>query len=138
MVLDSCLKTNLQHKIFHVPGGEIVFFCLLKPHHKRVRQFEKNGVKVLCFPSQKTLDLKTVLRRLKDLNVTSVLVEGGAGVFTSFLKAGKLVDEWQFIISPNLVGQKGVPSFNRADFKKIKLNQVVSMGPDTLLYCKIS
>lgn len=138
IVLDSFLKTNLRSKIFHTHGGEIIFFCSLKPNHKRVKLFEKNAVRVLCFPAQKKLDLKKVLKKLHDLNVASVLIEGGSQVFTSFLQSAQLVDEWQFIVSPSLVSQNGASAFSQSKFKNIKLNHMVNMGPDTLLYCKIS
>lgn len=138
IVLDSSLKTNLRRKIFHTQGGKIIFFCSLKPNHKRVKQFEKKGVRVLCLPSQKKPDLRKILKKFHDLNVASVLVEGGAQIFTSFLKSAKLVDEWRFIVSPSLVGQKGVPAFSHSKIKNIKLNHVVNMESDTLLYCKIS
>lgn len=138
VVLDSFLKTNLRKKIFHTRGGEIVFFCVLKPHHKRVKLFQKKGVCVLCLSAQKKMGFKTVLKKLQEMNVASVLVEGGAEIFTGFLQSAKLVDEWQFIVSPSLVGQKGVPAFSHAKFKNIKLNQSVNRGSDTVLYCKIS
>lgn len=138
IVLDSFLKTNLRKKIFHTRGGEIIFFCALRPHHKRVKLFQQKGVRVLCLSAQKKMDLKTVLKKLQELNVASVLVEGGMRIFTGFLQSAKLVDEWQFIVSPSFVGQQGVPAFSHSKIKKIKLNHVVNIGPDTLLYCKIS
>lgn len=138
VVLDSHLKTNLRRKIFHSHGGEVIFFSSLKPHHQRVKLFQKKGAKVLCLPSQKISDLKTVLKKLSDLKVASVLVEGGSQVFSSFLtKSAQLVDEWQIIISPSLLGSSGVPDFTLRKPIKIKLNQSVNMESDTLMYCKI-
>jgi len=49
------------------------------------------------------LDLKALLRRLVQLNITSLMVEGGAEIITSFLK-DRLVDQLVLTISPIYVG----------------------------------
>ncbi len=65
----------------------------------------KSGARVMRIPPRPDglLDLKALLRRLAELNITSLMVEGGAEIITSFLK-DRLVDQLVLTISPIYVG----------------------------------
>lgn len=58
---------------------------------------------VIVFRNERNID--SVLKKLFDLGVRSVLVEGGEKVFTSFLEADA-VDRYIAIIAPKLIGGK--------------------------------
>ena len=49
------------------------------------------------------IDLQELLRRLYELGIRALMVEGGAGVITNFV-AARLVDRMIITISPQFVG----------------------------------
>jgi len=74
--------------------------------------------KVIELKSKNNLvDLKKLLTELGKRNISSLLVEGGSAVFTSFLKE-KLADKLMLFISPKILGS-GIPVFGDLGLKKI-------------------
>lgn len=67
---------------------------------------------------QGRISLKTFLKLAAQKGVSSILVEGGNEVFTSFLKE-KLVDKIYCFVSPKIIGD-GISSFGNLNTKKIK------------------
>jgi len=63
------------------------------------------------------VDLVQLLRRAGENQISSLLVEGGSQIFTSFLKE-KLVDKIYYFLSPKILG-KGIDSFGDLGIKKI-------------------
>jgi len=63
------------------------------------------------------VDLLDLLKKAKEKNITSILVEGGKKVFTSFLK-NRLVDKIYYFISPKILGN-GESSFGDLGIFKI-------------------
>ena len=72
---------------------------------KRQQMLEAAGARVLRLPvdSDGQVDLSALLRRLGELGVNSLLVEGGARIITGFLQA-RLVDRLVLTIAPVMVG----------------------------------
>lgn len=74
---------------------------------RRVRDLGR-GVELLrCRRAAGGIDLNDLLRRLGERGVTHLLVEGGAAVHGSFLRAG-LVDRVVLFVAPRIVGGDGV------------------------------
>ncbi len=70
----------------------------------RRQALEATGARVFCLPaSNGWVDLKALLKRLAELEINSLMVEGGAQIITSFL-AARLVDRVVLTIAPLLVG----------------------------------
>ncbi|MGA8571032.1 MAG: dihydrofolate reductase family protein [Desulfobaccales bacterium] len=70
----------------------------------RRQALEAAGARIFCLPSSNGwVDLEALLKRLGEMEVNSLLVEGGAQVITSFL-AARLVDRVIVTIAPLLVG----------------------------------
>jgi diaminohydroxyphosphoribosylaminopyrimidine deaminase/5-amino-6-(5-phosphoribosylamino)uracil reductase len=63
------------------------------------------------------VDLGQLLKKAGENQISSLLVEGGSQVFTSFLKE-KLVDKIYYFLSPKILG-KGLPSFDDLGIKEI-------------------
>jgi diaminohydroxyphosphoribosylaminopyrimidine deaminase/5-amino-6-(5-phosphoribosylamino)uracil reductase len=71
---------------------------------ERERRLTGLGARVLSVPLKNgRLDLRAVLERLHALSLRSVLVEGGAGVFTSFVKEN-LYQKVSLFVAPIMVG----------------------------------
>jgi riboflavin biosynthesis pyrimidine reductase len=88
-----------------------------------------------------SVDLKALLRMLSQRNISSVLVEGGSGVITSFLRQ-RLVDRMVVAVAPKIIG-KGVEAV--ADLKirdvsqalKLDFKKVYRLGEDTVIEAKL-
>lgn len=84
------------------------------------------------------VDLDAVLADLWDRDVRSVLVEGGAAVLGSFLRAG-LVDRLEVHVAPVLLGAAGRPLLDGpwattlADAPRFTPRNVVRVGDDAVL-----
>lgn len=76
-----------------------------KAHSDREEALINSGVKVLRIPSgpDGLIDLALLLKRLLEMDIKSLMVEGGAEIITSFLKH-HLVDQLVLTISPVYVG----------------------------------
>lgn len=82
------------------------------------------------------VDLPSVLRLLVDRGVGSLMVEGGARVITSFVRA-RVVDQFIITVAPRMVG--GLPIFERGAFPEPALagfSHVMyrQLGPDLIIW----
>jgi len=73
--------------------------------HERQQLLEEKGVRVLCMKSNKygLVDLHETLKQLADDGISSLVVEGGARVITSFIFE-RLVDQFVIFITPIMIG----------------------------------
>ena len=83
------------------------------------------NVEIMTLPVKSDgLDLKSLLCKLAERGVVSLLIEGGAGVITSFLKQ-KLTDRIIVITAPIIIG-KGISGIGDLGIKNI--NQSISLS----------
>lgn len=117
VVLDGRLRISPNARVFRTAHKRSVFVCTTREaairKRRTVESLRAHGVKILEFnmPSG-TIRLRPLLRRLYHLNIGSLLVEGGRGVFTQFVRHG-LVDEMSIFIAPILMGS-GLTTFSEA------------------------
>ncbi len=64
------------------------------------------------------LAVEEILTKLGQREITSLLLEGGGGVYTSFLKAG-LINKFHFFQAPILIGNDGIPILNNLSINSI-------------------
>ncbi|MEE9555094.1 MAG: bifunctional diaminohydroxyphosphoribosylaminopyrimidine deaminase/5-amino-6-(5-phosphoribosylamino)uracil reductase RibD [candidate division Zixibacteria bacterium] len=83
------------------------------------------------------LDLNDLLKKLGEMGIASLLVEGGSGVLTSFLKQ-KLADRVIVCIAPIIIG-KGIESIGELGVRKLGKSLLLDdmewkkLGPDMIL-----
>ena len=139
IILDSKLELPTDLKIFQKNNDKRTILVISDTGSKKKRKIaklEKLGVKILIIKKghNQEIHLKSLLSKLVKLNITSVLVEGGSKIFTSFIKQ-KLVDDMIVFISPKLLGD-GIPvvgSLGIESIKKtfnLKLKGFETMGSD--------
>lgn len=109
IILDGRLTSPLRSRVFQQPGKRQVIVCAsssaIKRNGRHVNRLVSLGVMVLPFPeSNGVLSLRDVLKRLYELNIGTILVEGGSSVFTQMLSQG-LVDELSVFVAPLLAGE---------------------------------
>jgi diaminohydroxyphosphoribosylaminopyrimidine deaminase / 5-amino-6-(5-phosphoribosylamino)uracil reductase len=115
VILDGKLRVPPAAKVFKTARRREIVLCTSRSAARRelrkVRRLKANGVNVLTFGSSSgDLPLRVVLRKLFELNIGSILVEGGAQVFSSFVRE-RLVQEMTLFIAPRLLGA-GTPAFD--------------------------
>jgi 3,4-dihydroxy 2-butanone 4-phosphate synthase/GTP cyclohydrolase II len=104
VVLDSTLRLPLDGNVLDEGASTIVVTTSRSSaERRRVLQERGVGVRVVDAHPPWGADLRATLAALRIAGVRSLLVEGGAAVITSFLRAG-LVDRLAVGIAPTIVG----------------------------------
>lgn len=139
VILDAQLQTDSRARIFRSPGGRVILVCGPNPATRRVREFEAVGATVLPVALKKgRIDLHDALKKMGATGISSVLVEGGAAVFTSFARA-HLADEWHVITAPHDIGKGGLAAFSLKSAPNLgRVSRRESFGQDTLIVLKRS
>ena len=104
VVLDTHARTPLNAKVLNVPGAKTIIVVGKKASRDKIEKLIKKGAQIieLCLAKGK-IDVKGLMKKLGEMKITSVLVEGGGEVNASFIEAG-LVDKAYFDIVPKIFG----------------------------------
>jgi diaminohydroxyphosphoribosylaminopyrimidine deaminase / 5-amino-6-(5-phosphoribosylamino)uracil reductase len=116
VILDSHLRLPLESRVVQSVAGEssrkndLLVFCSSAAKDRK-SALEARGVRVEEVPpmgSDGRPDLRAILRRLGQLEITSVMIEGGAGVNGAALASG-VVDKVFLYYAPKILGSGSVP-----------------------------
>jgi len=128
VVLDANLKIPLTSRLLRtaesfgvivVTGAESV-----RTNSAKAAKIEKKGAELVVVPTfDGKCDLKATLAELGDRGIAQLLVEGGAGVITSFL-AGGFADAARIYFAPKILGRAGSVSITES---LVKLSKVVHL-----------
>ena len=112
VVIDGALRTPLGARLLASPAGAAIVATSQTACPDREERLRKAGAQVVRVPSgpDGRLDLVALLDLLARMNVGSLMVEGGAGILSSFL-SDRLADQVVVTISPRFVG--GLPALGR-------------------------
>ena len=90
----------------------------LANHELKAEIFRKNGITIMIVDVDKGfLNLHQVCQKLAALNITSILVEGGSKILTSFIRE-QLVDRISIFIAPKIIGA-GIGAINELGIQKM-------------------
>jgi diaminohydroxyphosphoribosylaminopyrimidine deaminase/5-amino-6-(5-phosphoribosylamino)uracil reductase len=140
IILDSRLRTPLKSKIVRDCGAApVIIITTEKADTQKAARLRGLGVEVLEAQPDASggIDLKHVLQTLGKRNISSLLVEGGAKVITSFLHR-KLADRVVVALAPKILG-KGVESVGQMDITrlshalKLTFRKVSRVGEDIVI-----
>lgn len=107
VVLDSQLRIPLESNLVSTANDDLIVFACGDESAKK-RELEARGVRVEIVPTHDGhTDLDAVLRRLGELQILNVLVEGGSRINAAMLAAGAADKLWLFV-SPKIFGD-GAP-----------------------------
>jgi len=140
VVLDSRLSIPTGARVLKdQPAARTLLAAAPAASEARAAALEKMGIEVLSVPpdADDRIDIKKLLKMLVEYRISSVLVEGGAAVITSFLRLG-LADKLVVFIAPKVLGTgtDSVGELNITDISKsIKLNyeKVYRSGEDIVV-----
>jgi len=106
IILDSKARTPLSSKVVKDTGSRTLIAVTGAAPSKRVAALEKAGCKIIKTRSDNGLiDLKDLTKTLGKMNISSIMIEGGASTAGSAIESG-IVDKIIFFVSPKIIGGK--------------------------------
>jgi GTP cyclohydrolase II len=113
VVVDSHLRLPLSANLLQSGFAPPWIATTERADAERQKMLEAAGARVLRLPANAKgqVDLASLLRRLGELGINRLMVEGGAAIITSFL-AERLVDHLVLTVAPMVVG--GLPAVSRS------------------------
>ena len=150
IICDSMLRIPLDSQICQTAGRyrTIVAYAGEKGNticlEEKKRSLEKLGVVLLSVPSEKgEINLQLLMRKLGELGIDSVLIEGGGTLNEDALQSG-IVNEVKAFIAPKIFGGRGgktpVEGFGVEkvdDAIKLQLTRISQVGEDILAEYKV-
>lgn len=138
VVLDADLALPFHLELFNDANRLRTIVICDETHASspKAENFRLAGVQVVSAPTENKVVLPaTALRILSErFSIGSVLVEGGAGVYSSFAQ-DDLIDELHVFVAPIVIG-KGLSAFdslqisNLSSAKRFRLHSVTQSGED--------
>lgn len=132
VILDSHLRLPPDSRIVQSSArdgaNEVLVFCSSGDREK-TRNLEARGIRVeqLAANADGRPDLHAVLRRLGELEITSLMIEGGAGINAMALASG-LVDKVFLYYAPTILGSRALPFASEASlhnpYRQLRLQQI--------------
>ena len=120
IVLDSRLKIPVESNLIALQRNPIIATTQLADPIK-LKDLEKTGAKVLVIEQDENgqVDILKLVKKLGEMEITSVLVEGGGDVGASFLKKG-IVDKVVFFYTSKIIGGDGVSMIGKLGISEVK------------------
>ena len=148
VILDSHLRTPPDAALFNNPTAPWIFTADPVDADRTVadrtvadrrRRLEENGARVFVLPSggDEGVDLGAALKRLGDLGIHSLMVEGGAQIIRTVLAHG-LADHAVITVAPVFIG--GLNAYGAQtdqNIPQIAYPSVVQLGRDTVIWGKL-
>jgi len=125
IIIDGKLSSPLNSKIFNSnDSNKTWIFTSEKADRKKIEQLKERGIKIFTIKQNGTglLNIKTILNTLARNKITSILVEGGAKVFSQFINSG-LYDEIIVLQAPVILGE----GLNVSKISRIKELQLLGI-----------
>lgn len=144
VVLDSTLRTPADARVLRGPGTALLVTTEQAPAGRREALATTGAEVMVTAGAGSQVDLTATLRRLGERGISSVLVEGGAGVLGSVFDAG-LADKVVAFLAPRILGGAGAPAAvagagveRLADARELSDVTVSRCGPDIVVtgYCQ--
>lgn len=113
VILDSQLRLPMKSRLVQSAAAQrnndLLVFCT-SDKENRQNQLRQLGVRVEQVSADQSgrPDISEVLRRLAELEITSVIVEGGASINAAILRQ-QIADKISFYYAPTILGSAAVP-----------------------------
>jgi diaminohydroxyphosphoribosylaminopyrimidine deaminase/5-amino-6-(5-phosphoribosylamino)uracil reductase len=119
VILDSNLRIPLESRIFKVHVSPIIATTSLASLEK-LRRLEDMGVRVIVTDKDESgrVDLVDLVKKLGEMEITSVMIEGGSEVAATSLKKG-VVDKVVFFYAPKIIGADGVSMIGKLNISRV-------------------
>jgi diaminohydroxyphosphoribosylaminopyrimidine deaminase / 5-amino-6-(5-phosphoribosylamino)uracil reductase len=114
VILDSQLRIPVESRLVESMvrdrNNDVIVFCSSASAQKKAR-LEELGIRIERVSASGTdgrPDLRAIMRRLAELEITSVMIEGGSTVNSAALAAG-VVDKLFLYYAPKILGSDSIP-----------------------------
>lgn len=115
IVIDPNLAISLRAKILQTPPPTMI---VTRERGAKSEQLEKAGIRIIHY--SKKLDLGWLMETLGEMEITSVLIEGGSSLNAHALEDG-IVDKVLFFIAPKIIGGRdSFPSVGGKTCRKLE------------------
>jgi diaminohydroxyphosphoribosylaminopyrimidine deaminase/5-amino-6-(5-phosphoribosylamino)uracil reductase len=139
VILDRRLRTPLDRNVITDGKAPTWIFTEERADKAKKKALEEKGVQVFSLPN---VSVEAVLETLREKNILSVFVEGGATVNGSFVKAGT-VDQVITYLAPKIFGGAAAPTaiggdgvFAVADALPFEVQEVIQIGSDVKIVAR--
>ncbi|PYV95317.1 MAG: bifunctional diaminohydroxyphosphoribosylaminopyrimidine deaminase/5-amino-6-(5-phosphoribosylamino)uracil reductase RibD [Acidobacteria bacterium] len=107
VILDSRLRLPLHSRVVKTAKDDVLVLCS-SSDEKRMRDLQQRGIRVERMPTAEDgrPDMQSLVRCLGEMEITSLLIEGGAAVNGAALSSG-IVDKVFFYYAPKILGGTG-------------------------------
>lgn len=144
IVVDSTLRIALASQLVQTACDVPTIVATTSESKEKIRALEELGVKVVNVGQvNKQVDLPVLVKKLADLGITSILVEGGARLNAALLQNG-LVNKLYTYLAPKLFGGQdalspvwdmSIESPDQA--VALKIIETRKIGPDLLIESEV-
>ncbi len=111
IVIDKNLKLKEKYKVFKYTDGKTIVLFSEKTDNKKIAVYPGDGITFIpCKVKNGRLDLRDAMKKLAQMIIASIMVEGGAFTYNEFLK-NEMADEVMIFVAPKIMG-KGIKAFN--------------------------
>ena len=141
VIVDSRLRTPFDFNVVQDQDKlPTVIFVAENISHDKCAPYQQLGCQVIKMPllDNGYLSLPDILKHLGDMGVCTLMVEGGATVFSSFLAQG-LADRLISVVAPKVIGADGIPVIGNfgislmGEVESWKFRRVKKLGEDVML-----
>jgi diaminohydroxyphosphoribosylaminopyrimidine deaminase/5-amino-6-(5-phosphoribosylamino)uracil reductase len=123
VILDTHLRLPLDSRLVQSAQDDVLVFCTLPESDPRIDALQERGVQTIVVPAGQPHgrpDLKQILRRLPEREITSVMIEGGGTLNAAGLAAG-VGDKVFFYYAPTVLGHGSIPFAANAGAKPLEI-----------------
>ena len=142
IMIDTNLSIKSTNKLYLNNGDKKLIIVTSNKNtdkKNKIKRLENCGAHLIYVneDEKNKLNLKEVLKELGKMKISSILVEGGGGVFTSFVKKN-VFDEILLFMGPKILGT-GLPTINNIGIKslrnalKVKIGNCERIGDDLMV-----
>ncbi|MEJ2617522.1 MAG: bifunctional diaminohydroxyphosphoribosylaminopyrimidine deaminase/5-amino-6-(5-phosphoribosylamino)uracil reductase RibD [Ignavibacteriaceae bacterium] len=142
IILDTKLELNNKFNLLvHNKDRKLIIITSKRNAEKKgkIRKLLSHNAEIIFVKEDANgkLNLKNALKELAKINISSILVEGGREVYTSFIKKN-LFDDIMLFVTPKLMGC-GIPllgNINKGNIKKalkLRVRDTERIGDDFLV-----
>jgi diaminohydroxyphosphoribosylaminopyrimidine deaminase/5-amino-6-(5-phosphoribosylamino)uracil reductase len=121
VVLDSKLRLPLDSRLVQTANNDVLVLCSFAEENRR-KEFQDRGIRVEQIPdvtADGRPDVKSVIEALGRMEITSLMIEGGAAVNWAALAAG-IVDKIFLYYAPKiLAGTNSIPFASGEGFQSM-------------------
>jgi len=141
IVLDSKLRIPSNARVLDSQEkAATLIFATSQASKEKLNKLRKKGIRIVIIDEEKgRLNLEEVLKKLGELEITNLLVEGGGEVIASFFEKKK-VDKLFLFLAPRIIGGKRAPGWiggkgisSLRETPYVKVDSIRKINEDLLL-----